>query len=92
MASEIQLIQLRRILGAGSELTPETAPALISANAAAVAETFFHEAAANDDVTSTKAALDYLESRLSFFADLIDHGAATRIRTRFSERVATWEA
>lgn len=89
---ELQLIQLRRILAAGDDLTADNAQARLAAESARVAEAFFAEAAENDDVTSTSAALDFLEGRLAFFGDLIDHAIATRIRTRFNELLAAWEA
>ncbi len=72
--------------------TTTAARAAIEADPAALADAFFAEAADNDDVTSIKAALDYLEGRLSFFDDLVSAGARAAVDARFRERIAAWEA
>lgn len=66
------------------------ARAAILAAPDAFAAALFAEAADNDDVVSSAAALEYLETRLSFLGDLIgDAGAA--IREAFRRRVAAWD-
>jgi len=92
MAADVRLAQVARILHlALPGLAPADAHAAIAARPAEVAAALFAEAADNDDVTSTEAALDYLESRLSEFGDLVPPDAADRIRAAFRERLKAWE-
>jgi hypothetical protein len=91
MATDVRLTQLARILDLPpSSLTPEVARAVISARAEDFADELFVEAANNDDVTSIEAALDYLESRLADFGDLVEPDAAARVRAAFGQRLSAW--
>jgi len=92
MAGNVRLTQVARILDLpGSDLTPEQAREAISARPEAFADELFVEAANNDDVTSTEAALLYLDSRLEDFGDLVSGEAQARIRAEFGRRLAAWE-
>jgi len=92
MAADVRLARVARILHlAPPGPTAADARAAIAARTGEVAGALFAEAADNDDVTSTEAALDYLESRLSEFGDLVSPDAADRIRVAFRERLKAWE-
>ncbi len=54
------------------------------------AASLFAEAANNDDVTSTEAALGYFEDRLRYFNGIIEHGTAEALRVEFTRRLAAW--
>lgn len=72
-------------------ITADSARTAIASDPVRFADALFEEAAASDDVTSEAAALNYLEGRLSFFADLLDVPAPNTVRTRFAERLEAWE-
>jgi len=93
MAGNVRLTQLARILDlpASSLTTADEARTAVAARSEDLAGELFVEAANNDDVTSTEAALLYLESRLEDFGDLVSGEAEARIRTEFGRRLAAWE-
>ncbi len=92
MPGDVRLIQLARILALDpATLSHDAARAAISERPADLASAILREAADNDDVTSTAAALDYLESRLAELGDLIDEQAAVAIREGFARRLRAWE-
>lgn len=91
MVSEQQLIQLRRILRLPA-LDAAEAPAATREYSGPLAAAFFAEAADSDDVISREAALDYLESRLSFFGDVISASDADTIRADFAVRLNAWDS
>ena len=77
--TDLRLIQAARLLGLDrATLTEAAATAAIGAEPAVFGQALFAEAAENDDVTSGAAALDYLETRLRFFGDLVTHPEAVR--------------
>ena len=84
-----RLVQLARILQTPLDSTA-AARAAVSARAGEVAEALVFEAAASDDVTSTEAALDYLEARLVYLGDLVEPAAAAHIRNHFRVRISAW--
>jgi len=89
--ADLRLVQLARMLAVPLDgLTPASATALISARAPDLAAALFREAADSDDVTSIDSAVDYLESRLVSFGDLISAPAATTIRAAFADRIQAW--
>jgi len=91
MPGEVQRIQLARILRLElATLTNDSARLEISARPGEMANAFFAEAAASDDVTGCESALDYLEARMADFAGLIPAGAAEAIRVAFRERLRAW--
>jgi hypothetical protein len=91
-SGDIRLVQVARMLGLGAHTVPEpVAREAIAKRPADFAAALFAEAAANDDVTSTKAALDYLDGRLSYFRDLLTAPTEAAIRTAFAGRLAAWE-
>ena len=89
MASDPRLRQLSRIYNRTLE-TAADARAAIMASPGVLASALFLEAAASDDVTSTAAATEYLESRL---AELAPFTGATdgEIRRQFDALVACWD-
>lgn len=90
---DIRRVQLARILDLpASHLTGRNAATAIAAHPDELADAFFHEAAANDDVLSKETALEYLEGRLAFFSGLIPAGTVTEIRICFAERLRAWES
>lgn len=91
MVSEQQLIQLRRILGLPG-LDASGAAAATHESSGQLAAAFFAEAADSDDVISREAALDYLESRLSFFGNVISLSDADALRIEFAERLKAWDS
>ena len=88
--ADIRLIQLARIFGVAKVEDEGSARALIAARSAAFADALFAEAADNDDVTSSRAALDYLDGRLAEFSGLIEIGTAGQVRAAFMTRLAAW--
>lgn len=89
---DLRLVQLSRILGQLDRyLSASQASAAIVADPARFASVLFDEAAQNDDVTSSAAALDYLEARLAFFGDLVAP-AEDSIRAEFRSRLAAWDS
>lgn len=77
--TDLRLIQAARLLGLDrATLTEAAARAAIAAAPAVFGQALFAEAADNDDVTDAAAALDYLETRLRFFGDLVQHPVAVR--------------
>lgn len=89
---DIRLVQLARILGVSAEqFDTASARDAIAARPGDVASAFFAEAAASDDVVSVKSAREFLEDRITFFADLIPNGTADAIRSAFDERTRAWE-
>jgi len=92
MPGDVQRIQLARILGLDSAtLTIESARQEIASRPSDLADAFFREAADNDDVTGRESALDYLESRMTDFADLIPPDAAAAVRAAFREHLRAWD-
>ena len=70
-------------------LTEAVARAAISAAPDVFGQALFAEAAENDDVTSGPAALDYLETRLRFFGELVPHPEA--VREAFRVLTLAWD-
>ncbi len=88
--TDLRLIQIARLLGLDRDTLTETAArAAIAAAPAAFATVLFAEAADNDDVTSATAALDYLETRLLFFGELVPHPDS--VREAFRVLTLAWE-
>ncbi len=91
MPGEVQLIQLARILGLDAPtLSRDSVRVAIASHPVDLADAFFREAAANDDVTGSESALDYLESRLADFNGLISSEAIDAIRGAFCEHLRAW--
>ena len=89
--SDLRLVQLARMLSLpGEGLNILGARAAIAARPADFADALFAEAAQNDDVTSTTAALEYLEARLLEFAGLLGLDALASVRRAFGARLAAW--
>ncbi|MFN0145559.1 MAG: hypothetical protein ACKVT1_03535 [Dehalococcoidia bacterium] len=90
--SDIRLVQVARMLSLGSHtVTAERARAEIASRPGDFARAFLEEAAASDDVTSTETALDYLESRLAEFGELVERHVAITVRGQFEQLLASWE-
>jgi hypothetical protein len=88
---DIRLVQVARMLQLGSHTVDDArARAEIAARPADFARALFEEAAANDDVTSPEAALDYLEGRLSELNDLIADDLCADLRREFAGRLRAW--
>jgi hypothetical protein len=85
---DLRLVQLARILESPG-IDEAEARAAISGDPTRFAAALLAEAADNDDVTSSAAAMDYLETRLAFFGDLAADAAA--VREAFAHRVAGWD-
>ncbi len=90
MPGDLRTLQVARMLGLGATPTDVEAREAIATDPDAFAGALFREAADNDDVTSAEAALDYLETRLSFFGDLIPPEARLAIRAAFANRLTSW--
>lgn len=84
------LTQLRRIYGQAFASEDE-ARAAITAAPGRLADALFAEAADSDDVTSTDAALGYLDGRLAFLGTLVPQAAVDAIRAQFRTRLRAWE-
>jgi hypothetical protein len=90
--SDIRLLQIRRMLGLAAVPSGRAAAAAsIAADPVQFADALLREAADSDDVTSPESAADYLETRLAFFADLLDDRTVAAVRRAFSERVRAWQ-
>ncbi|MBI5948198.1 MAG: hypothetical protein HY875_08675 [Chloroflexi bacterium] len=89
MAANPLLLQVSRMLGAGVT-TAVTARALIASAPGQLAAALVREAADSDDVTSTEAAMDYLEGRLAELRELLDDATAAAVREAFAASVAAW--
>jgi hypothetical protein len=88
---DIRLVQVARMLRLGSHTVGAArARAEIAARPGDFAHALFEEAAANDDVTSTEAALDYLEARLSELYELLDGGVTNALRREFANLLGAW--
>lgn len=68
----------------------ENARAAISAEPGVLASALFLEAVESDDVTSTEAARQYLNDRLTFLGELVDDVSAS-IESAFEESLHAWE-
>lgn len=90
MERDLRLVQLTRLLGRPLT-TEEAAVAAIRCAPGELAAGLFAEAADNDDVTSVAAARDYLETRLAYFAGLLDTATAESVREGFAQRLRAWE-
>ena len=89
--SDIRLVQVARMLELGSHTVDAArARAEISARPADFAAALFGEAAANDDVTSMDAALEYLETRLADFRPLLAALAEAATRVEFARLLGSW--
>lgn len=86
---DLRLVQLARILESPG-IDEAEARTAIAGDPAGFAAAIFAEAAENDDVTSSVAAIDYLETRLAFFADVVG-GAGDAIREAFRRRAQAWD-
>ena len=90
--TDIRLVQLARMLSLpAAGLDAATARRLIAERTGDFAGAIFAEAAQNDDVTSTTAALEYLEARLLEFGDLVDDNVTAAALAAFGVRLAAWE-
>ena len=89
--SDLRLRQLARMLSLSPDgLDLPSARAIIAARPADFADALFAEAAQNDDVTSTTAALDYLEARLLDFPGLVGPEILAGVRAAFAARLVAW--
>ena len=91
MESDVRLVQLARLLGLDrATITARSARDAAASQPTELAASLAGEASANDDITSRGAALDYLESRLSYFDDLFTAATADRVRAEFGTLVDAW--
>ena len=89
--SDIRLVQVARMLDPGSHTVAEAvARAAITARPGEFARALLEEAAANDDVTSPAAAMEYLETRLADLNMLVTVTAETAIRAEFARLLGSW--
>ena len=87
--ANIRLVQLARMFGLPRVEDERAARSLITSRPGDFANAIFAEAADNDDVTSQRAALEYLEGRLAEFSGLVqDEGAVT---SAFVTRLTAWD-
>jgi hypothetical protein len=92
MASDVRILQVARILDLSLPgLTPDDVRAAVALRPGELARALFFEAADNDDVTSTGAALDYFESRLGELGDLVPPEAVDEVRGAFRQQLEAWE-
>jgi len=86
------LAQLARLLG-NDALRTSTAievRAAASADIERLAAGLVVEAAASDDVTDRQTALEFLDSRINFFNDLLDGEVRTRLWTAIQAKIEAW--
>lgn len=89
--ADIRLLQLRRMLQLDAAPAGRAAAAAtISADPERFANAIVQEAADSDDVIGPESAMQYLESRLQFFAGLVNERTAGAIRAAFAAQVQTW--
>jgi hypothetical protein len=88
--TDIRHVQLARILSLPRETTPAAVENAARAMPGALADAFFSEAADNDDVTGAAGALDYLETRLTFFQEILGETTAEAVRDGFARRLEAW--
>ncbi len=82
---------MARILGLGlAAPTIEKARAALADDPTALAAGLVAEAAGNDDVTSREAAIEYIDSRVAFFADLLDEETTQRVRAEALRLLTQW--
>ena len=86
------LAQLARLLGndALRTSTEIEVRAAVSANIERLAAGLVAEAAASDDVSDRQTALDFVESRISFFNDLLEDETRTRLWGAIQDKIDTW--
>ena len=86
------LAQLARLLGDNALRTSTLIEvrAAASADIERLAAGLVAEAAASDDVTDRQTALDFVESRIEFFNDLLEDDVRTRLRTAVQDKIDTW--
>ena len=87
---DLRLVQLARLLNRAIESESDAVRA-IAHDPATLGAALVDEAAQNDDVVSSAAALDYLDTRLAFFGPLVGD-RSNAVREAFAERLEAWDS
>jgi hypothetical protein len=86
------LAQLARLLGNHALRTSsnDEVRKAVSSGIERLAEGLVAEAAASDDVTDGASATAFVESRMSFFKELLDATATTRLKQAVQDKIDAW--
>jgi len=86
------LAQIARLLGDASlrSASPETVSAAVEAGFERLVAGLLEEAAASDDVTDRTSALEFLEARLAYLAQLMTGEQKARLSSALRAKIETW--